>query len=133
MSTNQKSSKVERAERRRQERDVKKMKQRTYSFDEVDRILKTQINRHADVMETQTAVLLANVLEKEPYDFSRLGVCDVIEQMNILRKQLEVGEVEHGELLKVAAKHGVTVVKKESSVQVNLDRGDDKNEGDNDE
>ena len=132
MSTNQKNSIVNRAEKRQEERRIKKMQNRTYSFKEVDHILKTQIVKHSDILEAQTAVLLANILEKEPYDFSRQGVCDVVAELKSLRTKLNSGEINHGEILKVAQKHGVTIDKNESSVHVKLDRGDDTNGGNND-
>lgn len=124
MSTNQKNAKVERAIKRREERIENKMKNRLYKYAEVEAFVKSSINKYKENLYLQIPVCMANVLEKEPYDFSRNGICDVIQETFDTLDKLNKEEISSEELLTVASKHGVTIVKEGNSVKIKLTKDD---------
>ena len=126
------TSKNKRAEERRQQREVAKKYARKYSYAELEKIVQASMAKYKENMSIQFSVCLANVLQGEPYDFSTIGVCDTIDATFNLIDDLNNDRVPTRELLEVASKHGVTLKKTASSVQVILDRGDDNNGGEKD-
>jgi len=116
-------SKNERAEQRRLKREELKKKNKMYTYNEVNQITQVSLMSLKNNRDALTAIYLANILEKEPYDFNRQGIYDVLTE---LFEHLNTNITEDTMALKKnAEKYGVSVEIKGTTVQVKLDRGDD--------